>query len=720
MTRAVHPVAVRPTSLGTAILALLVLAPSLQAQGPQGHIDYIFPAGARQGTTVDVTVSGTDLAEAQQVRVTGEGVTGTVGKIGKNKTLTVSLTVAPDAPPGERDLRLLTVGGVTNRARFIVGQIPEILEKEPNSDVEAAQELPSLPVVVNGQIMAADKDIFRFTARAGQTIVCQVQAQSLLPFIADAVPGWFQSVLTLYDATGRIVAYVDDYRFHPDPVLIFHVEHDGEYRLEIKDCVYRGREDFVYRLSVGQLPFITHLFPLGAQRQAKGTASKRRGPAERPGDGEPAKSAKTSAKTKVELFGVNLPVQSLRLDLSQNGHHPVRYVHAESGGIQSNEMPFAVGDLDEVLESEPNDTPAQANAVELPVTINGRIGQPGDVDCFAISAEAKQRLVFEVHARRLESPLDSILVLMDASGKTLAKHDDIEDELSPQITHHADSRLVYTFRSSGKYVVRIGDVQGKGGPEFAYRLTMSPPQPDFELRALPDTPRMGQGATGVVVVQAVRRDGFDGQIDLSLRNLPDGFTASGTTIAEDENETILSITSPNDVPLGSYFPSLYGRATIGDRAVTRRVMPVEDVMQAFYYHHMMPTEEMALSIVPPGPFKLIPVLPPEGFIRFGGGRTAFLKLRVERTESAKGSVKVALYNPPKGVRMSQASIGSDAEEVEVEIRYPNQMPSNVRYNLIAKGTMKSGKKESTVITPVIVALGPGAKAPKPPKTKAKK
>ena len=88
--------------------------------------------------------------------------------------------------------------------------------------------------------------------------------------------------LTLYDANNREVAYADDNQFRPDPVLYYRVPQDGSYELEIRDSIYRGREDFVYRITVGEIPFLTHVFPLGMQAGQSGT---------------------------VELYGWNLPVR---------------------------------------------------------------------------------------------------------------------------------------------------------------------------------------------------------------------------------------------------------------------------------------------------------------------------------------------------------------------------------------------------------------------------
>ena len=171
---------------------------------------------------MDVIVNGTGLQGAGAVRVSGEGVAGQVLKVENPNLLRITVTIDPDATVGERDLRVMTpAGGVSNRFRFFVGELPEINEKEPNSLKSQAQRLETLPIVVNGQVHPSDTDFFRFAAKAGQTLVCHVQARELLPYIADAVPGWLETCLTLYDADGKELAYAGRFRFNPDPLLIY-------------------------------------------------------------------------------------------------------------------------------------------------------------------------------------------------------------------------------------------------------------------------------------------------------------------------------------------------------------------------------------------------------------------------------------------------------------------------------------------------------------------
>ncbi|MEN6407501.1 MAG: PPC domain-containing protein [Thermoguttaceae bacterium] len=667
------------------------VATSAFAQGLPGHIAWIYPAGGQQGKTVSVLVGGNNLDASDGVNLSGKGVTGRVVKVDKDKTVTLAVSIAADAEPGMRDLRLTASNGTTNRARFVVGQLPEVTEVEPNSDRAAAQKLPALPVVVNGQIMGADRDLFRFSARRGQTIVCRVEAQRLLPFLADGVPGWFQSVVTLYDANGATVQRVDDFRFHPDPMLVFKPDRDGDYWIEIRDALYRGREDFVYRLSLGELPFLSSVFPLGGRR---------------------------GATAHLELFGANLPHKTMRVGIPSDAPSMLQ-VKTAAGGVASNELPLAVGDWPEVLEKEPNDSTAQAQTIEPPTAVNGRIQRPGDVDCYRLDVKAGSQLILEILARRLDSPLDSVVTLLDANGRQVAQNDDYEDESMPQITHQADSRLSWTFKKSGVFFLRVADIQGKGGRDYAYRLHVAPPRPDFQLRVMPDNPSVGQGSTVVLSVVALRRDGFAGPIDLSIEGLPKGFSVPAATIPEGTKETMLSMTAPENAPLTVLKPTILGTAQIDGKRVTRQALPAEDVMQAFIYHHLLTTQELSLTLTKAAPFRVIPMTPPEGYIRFGAGRTAFLTVKVERKESAKGAIRLMLSNPPKSVRMRPVVIPADQNEGQLEIKIPNKLPGDVRYYLVVAGTMRIDREPKMAMAPAVLALGPSAKAPPKPKPPTK-
>ena len=191
------------------------------------------------------------------------------------------VTVAPDAKPGRREIRVITKRGVSNALPFYVGQVPEVARKPMKTcqlpvlgkEHLAQRQRPpdeeelriTVPCTMNGQIAAGEVNRYRFQATKGQRLVISVKARQLVPYVADGVPGWFQAVLKLYDANGKEVAYNDDFRSSPDPVLYYEVPEDGEYLLTINEALFRGRESFVYRITIGELPFVTSIFPLGGR-----------------------------------------------------------------------------------------------------------------------------------------------------------------------------------------------------------------------------------------------------------------------------------------------------------------------------------------------------------------------------------------------------------------------------------------------------------------------
>ena len=354
------------------------------------------------------------------------------------------------AEPGARELRLATLQGLSNPMIFHVGQLPEYLKKVPQPDQILARKggprdgseprdvapvnMPvTLPAVINGQIFPGEVDRYRFQALKGQKLLFEVKARDLIPYLADAVPGWFQATLSLRDGKGRELAYDDDYRFHPDPVLFFTVPHDGEYAIFIRDSIYRGRDDFVYRITAGELPFVTSIFPLG-------------GP--------------VGEKTMVEPKGWNLTTNQIVVNPREPGNQLIRVTNSECSAdpsvsnrleYRSNLVPFSADTLPECVEREPNNSPETAQSITLPIIVNGRIDHAGDADMFRFQGHAGNPVVAEVRARRLDSPLDSTLRLTDSQGRELAFNDDHEDKGSGLHTHHADSYLTATLPADGAY-----------------------------------------------------------------------------------------------------------------------------------------------------------------------------------------------------------------------------------------------------------------------------
>jgi len=498
------------------------------------------------------------------------------------------VTIDPDAKPGRREIRVVTRRGISNPLPFFVDQVPEVARKPMKTsqkqvlgkEWQAQRKRPPeeeelqimLPCTMNGQVAAGEVNRYRFLAAKGQRLVISVKARELIPYVADAVPGWFQPIVRLCDADGREMAFADDFRFKPDPVIYFEVPEDGEYVLSITDALFRGRESFVYRVTIGELPYLTDIFPLGGRV------------------GQPV---------SIEMSGWNLEDAAISSP-PQDAPPGIHLLTASKGPYVSYPVPFALDTLPECLDQENNDVVTSAQQVTLPIIVNGRIDKPGDWDVFEVEGRAGETVVVEVMARRLGSPLDSFLKVTTSDGKVLAVNDDHFDAASGLNTDHADSYLTVQLPADGKYYVHLGDTRRQSGKEFAYRLRISPPRPDFELRVVPSRVVVRSNGSIALTVYALRKDGFDGPITLSLKGLPAGLESPGATLPAGKEVVQLGVKTTlaeMDAPVNV---QVVGTAKVGEQEIVREAVPCEDAMQAFLWRHLLPAETLPLLVYNPG------------------------------------------------------------------------------------------------------------------------
>ena len=499
----------------------------------------------------------------------------------------VEITVAPDAKPGKREIRVITKRGVSNPLPFYVGQVPEVARKpmkacqlpvlgkeslaQRKRPLEEEEMRITAPCTVNGQVAPGEVNRYRFPATKGQHLVVSAKTRELAPYVADAVPGWFQAVLKLRDSNGNELGHSDGFRFDPNPLIYFDVPEDGEYLLSIHEALFRGRESFVYRVTIGELPWVNSIFPLGGRV------------------GEPV---------KIEMEGWNLQKATLSPP-AKDAKPGTHWLTATDGKFVSDPVPFALDTLSECVEQEPNDDPAKAQKVALPIIVNGRVDRPGDWDVFQVEGKAGEMIVAEVLARRLGSPLDSFLKVTAADGKVIAMNDDHFDAGSGLSTHHADSYLMVKLPADGKYFIHLGDTTGHGGKEYAYRLRISPPQPDFTLRLVPSRICIPGNGAASVTIYALRKDGFDGPIKLSVKDPPKGLESPGATLEAKKEAAALSVKTTLtalDKPVNL---TVVGSAKIGDRDVAHEAVPAEDKMQAFLWRHLLSAESLPTLVFDP-------------------------------------------------------------------------------------------------------------------------
>jgi hypothetical protein len=521
------------------VLSLWTLTLAVEALHANPPVaSYIFPAGARRGTTVPVRVGGLFLHSRCGFEMLGPGIkvpsvlkrTNTVWFEGSllplpdsqrqedyPKDMAGQVQIDKDAPTGVRYWRLWTAQGATPAMKFMVGELPEVVEEEIDGDPVPVSV--TLPVTINGRIFPReDVDIWSFHASMGQTIHCEVHAARLgSPLDAR---------LEVRDPEGRRVSESDGQR--PDPVLRFTAPADGDYEVRIHDIRFQGGQAYVYRLTITADPYVEHFYPLGGKR---------------------------GSIVRVEATGHGLPHGPIEIALPNSVAEGYVYRLA-IGGKRSNEMHLDLDDLPEHLE--PGKSPAR-----LPAIFNGRISRPGRVDGWTWSGRKGEKLVFDLRAARLGSKLDGVLTIHDAAGKELARGEASGAQFDPVIA--------FNVPADGNYQVRVRDrFSRRGGPEFGYRLrAAAPPAADFRLWLSSDAltlPRKGQAA---IKITADRLGGFNEPIGLSVDGLAPGVSVVNAKLAAGQSAVDLQLKAEAQAAIKVSHLRVRGTAKAGSVSLTR-------------------------------------------------------------------------------------------------------------------------------------------------------
>ena len=759
-------------------IAILAVGSIAAAQTAPPTLQKVSPTGAQRGTRVTVTVEGTNIGGATRFIFSEPGFATTITAVkevpiekpvmakgvvrtdapiedhAKKYEVTADVTIAPNVPHAVHAFRVETPIGVSNLLRFAVSSLVEVAEREPNGS-GAAQKV-TLPAALVGTLgTAGDVDAYEFRARAGEEMVFQVVARPL--------GSRLDSIVRLLDAQGQVLGASNDVDLSRDSVLTWRFAESGSYTVTIEDVEHGGAANgFPYRIYAGALPYVTGIFPLGV----------------------PA-----GATVDVTATGVNLATPAtVRVagDASALVGRTIPIHASAPAGPAINRKAVALGVYPEALEAEPNDEPAVAQVLAISSTVNGRIWTRetaasagvarADQDFFRFTARKGQKLVLDVTAQQLGSPLDSIIEVLDAEGRVvpraaircvaqteIALNDPDSDRRSMRLatwnelavndylligdellqiaslpTHpdddvqlmryragrltlldtsarnHSvgeavykvqihppgtrfepngmpafqidyvnddggarfggkDSRLHFEAPADGDYFVRLRDVRGLDGERYAYRLTVREPAPDFEVTFDPKSFNIPRGGRVSVTVTADRKDGFDDAIDVELRDLPAGLTATSGRIPAGAAATVLMLAAAEDAAFErqkATLPSMYptaGHATRGASAapsvsgtydvpgvVALKLVGRATIDGRSVSHEAETTELIGVIALTPKPDLVVTTDAKR--IEVTSGREVTLTVTVERHNGFTGRVPISVMNLPHGVRVDDVGL----------------------------------------------------------------
>jgi hypothetical protein len=534
-----------------ALISPLVLVASVAAQLPMARLGSVFPPGAKQGGTADVTILGTDLDGVTALRFSHPGITSKpAASPGK-----FTISVAANVPPGLYDVRAAGRYGLSSARAFSVGDRDELIKSGGANELSKAMEVP-LGKVVSGKCDAGKFDFFKFTAKKGQRL--------LIDCWADRIDSKMDATLAIYNEAGvEIDSNRDTNR--RDPLLDFSPPADGVYIVKIYDFLYGGGNDYFYRLSISDGPYIDAIFPpIGKPgSSSKYTVYGRNLPG-----GVPVAGV-TIGRKPIEKLEVTiaLPAGGDQLTLGSTiepreaGLDGFEYRLKSPKGVSN---PILIGFSNDtiVAEVEPNalDKP---QPVKVPCEIVGQFGAGRDQDWYTFDAKKGDEFWIEVISHRLGVPAAPFVILQridkDDKGKVTMKEVKAMDGAMPNIggtefnTAADDSAYHLKVPSDGGYRILVRDLYGNsgGGPKMVYRLAIRHLTGDYRLVALPLVPKhsknkdktqaaitlLRKGGTAVMKVVAFRRNGFNGEIQVRAEGLPPGVTSAPMTIAAGANST---------------------------------------------------------------------------------------------------------------------------------------------------------------------------------------
>jgi hypothetical protein len=562
---------------------------------------------------LELSFEGDRLQDAEEVLCYEPGLRVLKLNSVTNKIVKAQLQISSDCRLGEHHLRLRTASGLSEIRTFLVGPFPVLPEVEPNNDPAKAQKVP-LNTTVAGVIKSEDVDCFSVELKKGQRLSAEVEGMRL-------GRGAFDPRLALLDGEGALLVEVaDTWLGMQDPFLSLVVPKDGAYVLRLREATYGGNDNCHYRLHIGSFPRPTAVFPVG-------------------GAGD------ETVSFTCFLDGTNEFVYREKLPVVPQEKFGL------FTGLDGLSAPtpnwIRVSPFPNVSAEPPNQDREHATSTTNPppLALNGIIAHKGQEDWYRFPATKGVALTASVFARRLRSPLDSVLEVFDPQGRSLASDDDAAG---------ADSSLKFTPAETTNYFIRIRDTFGRGGRDFVYRVEVTPVGPSLALK-IPEVARNDTQSRQYIVVPrgnrfatliSAKRSNFGGELNFGVQDLPPGVVLQAVRMAANIDAMPLVFEASADAPLGARLLDLAATGTNGANQVVGHFRQDIELVEgpnntSFYGTHV---DKFCVAVTKEAPFHLRVVEPKVPLVQAGSMR---LEVLAERAAGFDEPITLHMvWNPP--------------------------------------------------------------------------
>jgi hypothetical protein len=553
------------------------------------------PMGAKAGSQVETSITGENIDDADELmfsdrRITAARKRNAEGQPEPNQYV---VTIAADCPVGVHEARVMTRLGISSSRAFSVGTLDEVTPTKVGTTLATALQL-KMNSICNAAITQRAVDHYVFEGRQGQRVIVDCATRG--------IDSKLDAVIIIADAAGRDLLVE-----RRGGALDFTVPADGPYVIKVHDLTFKGGPAYYYRLGLWELP-------------------------------------------------VGVPI--VRLPTTK----PVNSFSWPPQGLT---------DQAAVAENEPNNDRLHVQKISLPCDIAGSFFPAVDVDIFEFEAKQGEVWWIEVASERFGLPTDPAILVQrvtqsgdDEKLADVAEFSDIPSPVKVSSNGYAYDGPPYNAGSSdilgkleikedGLYRLQLTDLFGgtRNEPRNIYRLVIRKAAPDFalvawalhmELRngdrnAVSKPLALRGGATMALEVVAIRRDGFDGDIDLAMTDLPEGVSAHGLKIPAGQSRGVMLVSVNQNAPRAVGSATFFGRATIDGKEVTHpcrlasMAWPILDSWSEIPFPRLLADVPVSVS---GSEFAPLTIAPPTGVIQTvaAGGKLTIPLFHTRRSE----------------------------------------------------------------------------------------
>ena len=626
------------------------------------EIGYVYPAGGRAGTTVDVVLGGYDWTPDMQLFVHDPRIKFEI--VGPPSPVLISeppywfgykargfawplarefkakLTIPADVPPGLVKWQVANANGASPLATFHVGGGTEVIE---DARRKTAQPLPALPVTVSGQIRRIEEiDRYQFSVPKAGPVTIELLAR---PF-----GSMLHGMLQVRDASGALLLDIADSEGR-DIVTTFIAQADAKYEISLHDLDFAGDRSYVYRLTLTAGPYVVAAYPAAGKR------------------GE---------TRNVEFVGIGLATGGPQLEsVTRDVAFPA--TAGATSFAYSLETPFGnakpntllISDVAEQVKAAGSATPLTA-----PVAITGFLESRFGNDQFTLELKKGEKWELNAVARAIGSPLDLELQVLGPDGKQVATNDDEKGT--------TDASLSLAVPADGAYRVIVSDRSGKSGSRSAnYRLSIEPPREDITITFPTQLPII-IGTPAKLAIKVIRDGGFAGPIPLKLEGLPAGVTIpADLAIPEKKNDLVIDLTCAADAATTAGLCTITATPTLNGQPATRKAGMVL----------LATTMKPRIKLTPEGL---------DDVSKVHRGSTHLFPFNIERLEGFAGPITLEMtakqQRHRQGLTSDEFIVPAEAKRVEYPIFVPEWMETTKTSRMIVNGAVKVADPKGNVRT----------------------